>query len=505
MNKVFPIFSFIILLFLAKSISAQTDSLQNKILKVEELKADFNFLRKILEETHPGLYRYTPKQQMHSRMDSIAGLLDKDMPFYDFYRILSALIADIRCAHTYILPKKAFQKFHTDEVKTFPFSVQVIGDQFFVVLNGTLDAHVKVGFELLAINGRKIDPIKQQIFRYLWADGYIQSSKTKTISEGYFPLFYYLYLEQPKEFVLTLKNLQGEIMEVKTPAQTWGETSKNFTKNPVNQKLLKIYQPKNKKDKHKPWRLEFLSEPKTALLKLRNFGGGNDEDQARKKMHDFMNDCMKKLHSKKTENLIIDLRYNGGGWDIQGVELFTFLANEPARYYNRLHAIADSSEFLRFSDLSPEDLKNIKKELKPEPDGTFSVKEEFSEQLKLQNPKPNRFKGKIYFLMNGGSASAAAEFLAVAKSNQLGVFIGEESGGAYEGGNGGSFLHFDLPHSKISFGTPLLYYDNAVSKPKEKGRGTLPDYFVANNIQDMIRGVDTQLNFTLKLIKEHNN
>jgi len=81
------------------------------------------------------------------------------------------------------------------------------------------------------------------------------------------------------------------------------------------------------------------------------------------------------------------------------------------------------------------------------------------------------------------------------------TIIGEETGGAYEGGNGGSFLHFDLPHSKISFGTPLLYYENDVVPPLLKGRGTMPDYPAPNKMDDLLKGSDTQLNFALALIR----
>ncbi|MCU0447249.1 MAG: S41 family peptidase [Microscillaceae bacterium] len=209
-----------------------------------------------------------------------------------------------------------------------------------------------------------------------------------------------------------------------------------------------------------------------------------------------------KLKAQKTENLIIDLRYNKGGWDIQGVELLTFLAKSPFRAYQKLHSIRDSSEFLKYSDLSAEDLKNVKKELKPEADGTFSVKEEFSPQLQIQNPKPNRFGGQIYFLINGGTVSTAAEFTAVAHSQKIGTFIGSETGGAYEGGNGGSFLNFELPHSKIKVGSPLLSYQNAVLPPAQQGRGTLPDYEVLSQIKKALQGIDTQLDFTIELIKK---
>jgi hypothetical protein len=501
MKNLFSLFFFFILS--GNILVAQVDSLQKKVLQVADLQADFNFLRKILQETHPGLYRYTAKVEMQAKMDSLANLLTQPMPFYEFYRILAKFIADIRCAHTHILPKKAFENYYLNEIKTIPFSIMPIQNQYFIALNGTLSPEIEVGSELLSINGKTMKEIKSLVFNHLWSDGYIESSKRIAFSEAYFPLFYYLFVEQSDAYELTFKNPQGQIKTAKVLAQKWSETSKNFSKNPVNQAIIQAYKPINQKNQKKGWRLEFLPTPKTALMTIRGFGGGNTEEEAQKKMRDFLNDCMKKLQAKKTENLIIDLRYNSGGWDIQGVELLTFLAKEPFKVYQKLHSITDSSEYLKFSDLSKEDLKNVKKELKPEADGTFSVKEEFSLQLKLQNPQPNRFAGKVYFLINGRSASTTAEFTAAAHTQKIGLMIGEESGGAYEGGNGGSFLHFELPHSKIKIGSPLLYYDNAVNPPAQKGRGTLPDYEVPNNYNDLFKGIDTQLNFILELIRKN--
>jgi Peptidase family S41 len=491
------------LCFISHVLFAQMDSLTTKVMNVKEMQEDFTYLRKVLEETHAGLYRYTPKAQMQAKMDSIAGLLNQNMPFYDYYRLIAFLIAEIHCAHTNAMPVRGLENWYVNTAKTFPYSIQWVDNKFFVVLNGTLDKQVKLGDELMSINGKSMQEIKNHILRYLWGDGYNQTAKNLFLTEVYFPLMYYMLFDTPEIFDLRLKNEKGEIFQVKSPAQTWKQTNKNFAKNPVNSSLLKIYKPKNKKDRKKGWRLEFLDEPKTAYLRIKGFDGGKDETEARQKMRDFLNKCMAKLHSKKTENLIIDLRYNGGGWDIQGVELLAFLMQKPFRAYQSLHSVTDSSEFLKFSDLSAEDLKNVKKELKAEPDGTFSVREEYSEQLKLQQPHNNAFKGKIYILINGRSGSTTSEFTAVAHSNKVGIFIGEETGGAYEGGNGGSFLHFDLPNSKIHVSTPLLYYRNAVSEPKLKGRGTMPDYDVPNTIYNMLQGIDKQLNFTLELIRRN--
>ena len=496
------LFIFLFVLFSAPVLVAQTDSLKTRTLEPAAIQADFKYLRRLLEETHPGLYRYTPKAQMQAKMDSVAGLLAQPMAFYTYYKLLAALIADVRCAHTYTVPKKDIENFWLKEIQTLPFEMHQIGNRAYIIINGTTDTFIKPGFELLAIDGQPMDTLMQHMERHIWADGYNQTAKTNQITGFKFGLFHYLFVARPDTFSLTLRNLENRIVPVKVPALPMSVAYKQLYKNPVNKPILDLYMPRNKKDRKKPWRLEILDESHTALLRIKGFDGGKNNEEAAKKMRAFMNGCVKKLEKQKSKNLIVDLRGNNGGWDSQGVELSTFLMKDTAkyRYYQRQHSVTDSSEFLKFSDLSPEDRKNVKNELQRESDGTFTLK--IAEGSDWQRPKPNRFTGNVYFLVNGGSVSTTSEFTAIMHTHKAGVFIGDETGGAYEGGNGGSFVRLELPNSKIHVGTPLGYYQLAVAELKQKGRGTMPDYYVPHNIKDLLKGTDTQLNFALDLIRK---
>ncbi len=484
---------------------AQTDSLVSTILTPDQMQADFNYYRRLLQETHPGLYRYTSKSQMQSKLDSISGLLDRPLPFYEFYKIIAALVSDIRCAHTNALPTENFRSY-LNGIKTFPFFIFPIEDKLFVIFNGSDDQTIRLGYELLEINGKQVDSIVYTLKRHYWSDGYNEPSKNTVIQGGLFCLFYYTLIERPENFQLRFKDLQGKEYDATVPAEKYDLSEKRFINNPINRKAVELY---NKRHKS-PWRLSFLDDANaTAVLRFDGFGGKgmNDEDGARVGIQKFMNESLKKIQKKKSSNLIVDVRSNSGGWDTQGIELFTYLMkeDEPIRYYKRLHAVTNSSEFLKYSDLSADDRKNIKEELKLEADGTFSLLEDENSNLKLQYPKPNRFKGQVYILMNERSYSTASEFLAICKSNKVGIMVGEEAGGAYEGGNGASFIHLSLPHSKIQVGTPLVYYDNEVSPPAQKGRGAIPDYRIIGQPEDLVTGYDRQMEFVKELIRNGKN
>lgn len=482
-----------------------TDSLSTKFLQPTDMQADFRYLRRMLEETHPGLYRYTPKPIMQARLDSIDRTLNQPLPFYAFFKTVAALMADIRCAHTHALPQKNWLEQFNSTLKTIPFFQFPSQGRSYVLFNGTTDQTIKPGFELLRINGKPLEAIRQQLSRYYWTDGYIESSRSVVLKGELFALFYYWFIGQPDTYALTFRSPAGDTVRFDAPANPFGASLKVMKKNPVNKQMVAWYI--TKKEKH-PWRLYFPDTlASTAYLRLDGFGGEGAKNgaQAITTFRKFMDKTMAKIQKKQSQNLIVDVRANTGGWDSQGIQLLTYLlkADTAVVYYARQHSVTDSSEFVRFSDLSEADRANIKNELIPEPDGTFTLKQGSDTRTpKRYAPALNRFRGRVYILMDGASVSTASEFLAVAHANKVGVFVGEESGGAYEGGNGSSFINLELPRSGIRVSTPLVYYNNAVPAPKLKGRGTMPDYNVPLTISNILNHTAPQFHLVKELIQK---
>jgi C-terminal processing protease CtpA/Prc len=475
------------------------DQLRNHIFTQKELQEDFIYLRKALEETHPGLYRYTTQGQMTRRMDSLYRSLT-DMKFHDYYLKIASFIASIRCAHSTTQPAGDwFAKIPSYTL--FPFTAILIKEKIYLYANLSDNVAIKPGFELVSINGNRADSVRNFIFNHLSSDGYIESLKRITLGGNRFMLFYNMFIGQPDSFAIVCKDLQEKEVSLTLPAVPASIVQKKYTSNPANKQLIKINAPRMKKLR-KSWRLELKKDHNAAVLTIHRFDGGKTGDEAKKKMKDFMDESIKTISKNNISNLIIDLRDNSGGWDNQGQELFTYLIDKPLRYYQRFHMVTDSSEFLKLSSVSKEELANIKNILVKEQDGTYTVKEEYNSTLALQHPKPNRFTGKVYFLIDGATGSAAAEFTAVAHSNKLGTFIGDETGGNYSGGNGGEFITLYLPNTKIKVGLPLMYYENAVEKPLQEGHGTIPDHYVPYTITDILKGRDTQLEFVLNLINQ---
>lgn len=132
----------------------------------------------------------------------------------------------------------------------------------------------------------------------------------------------------------------------------------------------------------------------------------------------------------------------------------------------------------------------------------YRLKNEAHNNLQTIQPNKNNFKGKIWLLIDGLSFSTTAEFCAIAKSNNRGKFIGEETGGAYYGNTSGVQIDTILPNTKITISTGTIKYEMAVGKTKFTDRGIIPDYLVTPTIEDIINKQDVQLNYALKLTTE---
>src|SRR5262245_4962891 len=78
-------------------------------LTPDETQADFDLMRKALEEAHTGLYRYSTKSQMDRMFDAQRVKLNRPMTNVEFLAVVSETLAQIRCGHTGAMPDAELQ------------------------------------------------------------------------------------------------------------------------------------------------------------------------------------------------------------------------------------------------------------------------------------------------------------------------------------------------------------------------------------------------------------
>ncbi|MEN2281472.1 S41 family peptidase [Algoriphagus sp. SE2] len=206
---------------------------------------------------------------------------------------------------------------------------------------------------------------------------------------------------------------------------------------------------------------------RTAVLKIDRFFSMKGEPDLKK----FFKSSFTTLSEEGISNLILDLRGNERGNEKLGIELYKYLALKPFHYYRYLSTRPNSSVDF---DHHTSKIFRIANSFSKEKDGIYQFVK--GSGLKLEEPHPLAFKGKVVLLLDGQSFSVTTEFASKAQSDQRVFIIGEETAGGAEGNSSGFFSIVTLPHSKIDLGIPRIGFHMAdLGENIDQNRGILPD------------------------------
>jgi hypothetical protein len=408
------------------------------------LKKDFSFLRDNLQKIHPGLYRYKSKEVMDALIDSCYRSIQDSMTIFEFYRITSFIIAAIEDGHADCeLPKGALADLERHN-RMWPLRLWSTGDKTYVFCekNG-----LPPGTEIVSIDQHPIGEVINRIFDCLQSDGAIRTGKLHLLNDhaDYFSVLYYIVYGRKTVFTVEYRNAAGELQKTDLPAD-----------------YVRNIQCGIQTEKRKGLGLDF-SPNGVAVLTVGTF----ETKEAR--FNHFLENAFAEISRKQCGALIIDLRNNGGGEDGNGAALYSWLSNKPFSYYASL--------------------ETVKRKIRPEEHA----------QLRLQQPAAAPFSGPVYFLINGYSFSATAEFCAVARNERRGPFIGEETGGGYYGNTSGDDTLVVLPDTKITADIGLIKYTMAVREAEYPDRGIIPEHPVTRSLADVIGHKDVVLQYALQL------
>jgi hypothetical protein len=467
-------------LIIALNISAQ----QLPPISVSEMYDDFDLLRASMEEAHGGLYRFATKEATDARFVAYRKRIPAIKSKKEFISLLFEVLADTRDGHMrFQLDENTVAVF--SKAKLFPISLLIEGNRAMVLYNDApADSTIRPGMEILTINGQKINDLLQLIYPKLPSDGYIETGKQRRLEQT-FGAFYWMLISEADEFAITAKDAMGKTVNTKLPGVSNADREKNRKNNPVNAQVIAnvalLDGPKENVS------LRYLRGNDIACLRIRGFQGQNFRQQ--------LDSCFKALHDKKTKALILDLRGNGGGVDEYGAYLVSQFMNKPFRYFDRIHLTTLQPSFTSFREETLLDLKNG---TVADPAGGYLVTPKLHKGVGEQQPAALPFQGKTFVLTDGSTFSTAADVTALMRHLTKAVFIGEETGGGFEGNTSGLNASLKLPHSKLATRIQMYEYFNAV-KVVERGRGTKPDHFMPKRMTDLLQGIDAQLNRAVEL------
>ena len=440
---------------------------QPTVFTPAQLLEDHQVLISALQELHPGLYRYLSKQEF-DRLDKQLRLkLNKPMTEESYYRLVMPLIAQLKCGHTKWHRKdRPDDRYAFRQDDLFPLKLYFAGGRAYVLKNYHAKDMLAAGTEIISINGRKIPDLMRQLHKVITIDGNVQSTLYAELNQS-FNGYYASFIETAPVYTVAFKEGSGK-KQVKLPK--------------VSLEIIRDSEAREKENSRPP--LE-ISMPKagTAVLRIDRFYTNKTE----RDFYAFIDSAFLAIKQASINALIIDLRNNEGGKEEYGGYLYSYLASKPFVYYRKITVASNKTPSVRqYAQFFPgyeQALTHVQ-----EKDGEYLWP--MQEYLAQKTPKPNAFNGKVYILTNGFSFSVTAEFASTAKTEKRAIFIGEETGGAYQGNNSGVFAQVVLPNTKLMTGIPLLGFYMNIDSSLQKDRGIQPDILKIPTVQDMLMGRD---------------
>lgn len=439
----------------------------------DTLTADFDLMRSALEDAHPGLYDFTSEPEMDAFFDSMRAELNHDMTEPEFLRLIAPLNGKIGCGHTAILPSVPMRRHISESAGIFPCDVRMADGRMHIYRCYAPDRQNLAGTEILAINGIQTPDLIRHLTEVLPTDGRNTTFPFVRI-DTLMRYFYAAFIGMPRTFDVTVALPDAD-----------GATPQTVSLPAMSEAAIKTHPDYADPDSDEtdPLTLDIRKDISTAVMTIRTFG----ESDA---YMPFLADSFTKIRDAGIQNLILDLRGNGGGEDEYGAALAAYLLDKPFPYYRSLTARPARIDFRRYTDLTRSDLREMRGMVVQGEDGWMHVSPEHHPCLSEIEPREPGFRGRVRVLIDGGSFSATSEVAAILQQHKRAEFIGEETGGRCTGNNSGYMSVLTLPGTGIRVILPFLKYTLAVDAPAHPDRGVFPDYFVESSIDDEMNGID---------------
>ena len=464
----------------------------NKKFSPQQLQKDYEVFRDVLEESHPSLYWYTPKDSVDYYFEVGANRLHDSLPEYKFRNVLSYVLSQIRCGHTSVRASKAATKYsERTRGLMFPLSVKAWNDTVLVTSNlSRRDTNVMRGVLLKSIDNKPVSVIVDSMFRYISADGYNLTHKYQTISNGgvfrsMYGSIYGLKTRTPVEYIDTAGVLRKADISLGMQMVD--------TLRIRNGQEHRVSRRERKKAALRSFRnMRIDTAMNTAFLEVNTFASGSD-------LRPFLKTSFKKVRKQNIQNLVVDMRGNGGGSVLLSNLLTKYIADDPFKISDTLYALKRKSsrqQYMQNYFLNRLFLLFLTHKKK---DGHYHFTH--YENKKFKPKKKNHFDGTTYIVIGGNTFSAATLFTKAVADQPNVIVVGEETGGGAYGNTAWLIPDVTLPNTKVRFRLPLFRL--VIDKNEQKGRGVMPEVEAGPSVRAIRRNEDYKMDKVLELIKSN--
>lgn len=457
----------------------------------EVLKEDYDLFRAALEESHPSLYWYTPKDSVDMYFEQGRAKLNDSLPEYKFRNVLSYVLAQIKCGHTSVMPSRAAVRYSSrTRGFAFPLSVKAWADTVVITSNlNRRDSVVKRGMLLKSVEGRPIETIIDTFFRHISADGYNVTNKYQTLSNGgnfrsFYGNIYGLHRKMAVQVVDSAGNLIDTAINVYNPATDTPRVAPQVHHQPTKKerKRMAIQAARS---------MHIDTALHTAYLEVNTFAKNT-------KLRSFYHKSFKAIRKNGIDNVVVDMRGNGGGSVVLSNLLTKYLATRPFKIADSIYALKKRSTYGHYrSDYLATRLFMIFMTRK-KADNRYHFT--WFENKYFKPKKRNGFTGNTYIVIGGNTFSAASLFTKALKGQDNVKIVGEETGGGAYGNTAWLIPDVTLPHTKVRFRLPLFRL--VIDKNEVKGHGIMPEVEAPPTVAAIRENRDYKMEKVQELIKD---
>lgn len=456
----------------------------------QALEKDYTLLRNILEKKHPSLYWYTPKDSMDYFFNEGYKNISDSMTELQFgWKILAPLVNKIHCGHTSFAMSRGWNKFITNKrIPSFPLYLKVWKDTMVVTANmNRKDSVLKRGMVITSINGIKNSDLIKKMMGYMSEDGYEDNVNYMRLSTS-FPYFHRNIFGIYKTYSVEYIDASGK--EKKAFIPVFGLTEDTLKK-------IKSFPPAKQKHLTRKEKLENLRSLKTdsgiAVMTINTFAGGSH-------LRGFFRRSFKYLEKNKINNLVIDIRTNGGGDISNYISLAKYIKNTSFKVADTAAAVAKNfAPFTKYIRSGFFNALGLFLFTKKKDDGRYHFG--YWERHLIDPKNKFHFAGNVYVLTSGLTFSASSLFCNAVKGQNNVTLVGENTGGGWYGNSGIMIPDITLPNTKLRVRLPVFRLVQYNHVPK-KGTGVVPDIYVGPTVESIQKDADRKLEFVKELIKE---
>ncbi len=459
----------------------------------QQMLQDFDLYRQILEERHPSLYWYTTRTALEHTWGEARQSLRDSMTEAEFRKHLVKATAAIQCGHTTVMASKKYteyaerQKVHA----LFPLSVKIWDDTVVVVQNrSNHETRLKRGTLIDSLDGIPVSVLLDTMYQYISADGNNPVARNQLLSLGTnFGSLYITLFGWKEAFRLSYRNDDGDPESVSVRPFTVRRDAQPEDK----RRAKKSETPKSKAEKLQQQRsLKTDTAGRYAVMELNSF---SSKLQLRK----FFRQSFRALENQHINNLILDLRLNGGGRVSHSNRLTRYITDKPFKIGDSLYAVSRRSTCSSCikNDFWIRIFLNLVTRRRS--DGHFHFA--YYENHFFKPLKKHHFDGQVFILSGGQSFSASTLVMTALRSQANVVIAGEQSGGAAYGNSAWLIPDVTLPLTGVRFRLPLFRLVVDKNLPHD-GTGVRPERFAGPTVEAIKEGRDYKMDAVMKWMEQ---